>query len=608
MKIRNISMKVISLFLATILLSSNVAIAANWEVLATGFAGCQTKGYSTHDWQNYYTSSYWNAYSGHNCTNYAAYMAILNGAATPIYGNACYWAIRAKSAGYTVDNKPAVGAIAQWDANSVTYVGSAGHVAYVEEVGSNYIIVSEDNYGGDFRWRKVYSDLWPSNFIHINETQSGQSGAQTATSPTVTANNASSVTSTGVYLSGAVTNPSRLTITEVGVELGASQDNLQKAGYDKVNYTYSSFNMWYDQSELNVTLSPGATYYYRLYAISGGTPYYSAVMSFSTVDASSPTSSESTWDGTSISQPKLEGSIYQITCGAELAWIAQQTNTGANSFNGYIVKLMNDIDLNNENWVPIGYKTASPFMGDFNGNEKTISNLYINANYENCALIGCLTAGNVQNLIVNGASITNTNTSGTTAVLVANNCGITQNCTISGDKIIVTGHGSTGTLAGVLPGPKNMSTQDSRVLDCTINSNVIITAQKSSGGIVGNTYSGIVSGVTVNGNIEVVNGSYTEGFIGGYIGGLVGYIGGGTSVTNNTINGNIYVSGGGEYVGGLGGAQYYGNNKLQNNVVNGNVTVVSSYDNVGGIIGKNFHGSVSNNTVSGTTTVNGVTQ
>lgn len=294
MKIRNISMKALSLLLVTMLLSSNVALAVNWEVLATGFTGCQTKGYSTHDWQNYYTNSYWNAYSGHNCTNYAAYMAISNGATTPIYGNACYWATRAKSAGYTVDNTPAVGAIAQWDANSVTYVGSAGHVAYVEEVGSNYIIVSEDNYGGDFRWRKVYSDLWPSNFIHIADGEgSSNSKLPEAASPTVTANAASNITSTGVKLSGTVTNPSRLTITEVGVELGTSQDNLKKAGSDKVSYTYSSFNMWYDQSELNVTLSPGTTYYYRMYAVSGGNTYYSSIKSFTTSGSSGSSSKTS---------------------------------------------------------------------------------------------------------------------------------------------------------------------------------------------------------------------------------------------------------------------------------------------------------------------------
>lgn len=107
-------------------------------------------------------------YSGHNCTNYAAYMAIQNGAATPNrnLGNAADWAWNAAQAGVVVDDTPAVGAIAQWDSNA----GSSGHVAYVEAVTSNSITISEDNYSsGPFRWRTITtgSSNWPSNFIHF---------------------------------------------------------------------------------------------------------------------------------------------------------------------------------------------------------------------------------------------------------------------------------------------------------------------------------------------------------------------------------------------------------------------------------------------------------
>ena len=54
----------------------------------------------------------------------------------------------------------------------MTPAGSAGHVAYVEQVVSETeIIVSEDYWGGDFYWRRITKTGggWPSGFIHFND-------------------------------------------------------------------------------------------------------------------------------------------------------------------------------------------------------------------------------------------------------------------------------------------------------------------------------------------------------------------------------------------------------------------------------------------------------
>ncbi|UXR69444.1 MULTISPECIES: CHAP domain-containing protein [unclassified Staphylococcus] len=82
-----------------------------------------------------------NLYTAGQCTYYAYERS--GGRVGSLWGNANNWANAARSAGYTVNNTPAVGAIMQ------TTAGGYGHVAYVENVGSNgSVTVSEMNYTG----------------------------------------------------------------------------------------------------------------------------------------------------------------------------------------------------------------------------------------------------------------------------------------------------------------------------------------------------------------------------------------------------------------------------------------------------------------------------
>jgi surface antigen len=93
--------------------------------------------------------------------------------AGPVTGQGLGWAADAAAHGVVVNQTPAVGAIAQWNSPS-----TGGHVAYVEQVTSSYIIVTADNYepssasylpGG---WTDSYeislnSPAMPDNFIHF---------------------------------------------------------------------------------------------------------------------------------------------------------------------------------------------------------------------------------------------------------------------------------------------------------------------------------------------------------------------------------------------------------------------------------------------------------
>lgn len=67
---------------------------------------------------------------------------------------------------------------------------------------------------------------------------------------------------------------------------------------------------------------------------------------------------------------------YTLYSPEELFWVAIQVNNGSNNFAGKTVKLGADIDLDNFPWIGIGDNDEKYFEGIFDGNGKTISNLY----------------------------------------------------------------------------------------------------------------------------------------------------------------------------------------------------------------------------------------
>lgn len=111
-----------------------------------------SSSYSSRDYASSYTTtttstrsvsrggSSANLYTVGQCTYYV--FDRVGGTIGSTWGNASNWASAAAAAGYTVNNRPSVGAILQ------TTQGAFGHVAYVESVGSDGSIrVSEMNYG-----------------------------------------------------------------------------------------------------------------------------------------------------------------------------------------------------------------------------------------------------------------------------------------------------------------------------------------------------------------------------------------------------------------------------------------------------------------------------
>ena len=109
--------------------------------------------------------------TGNNCTNYVAYRLARNGVLQQSgMGNGGSWATNARARGFLVDRTPRTGSIAQWNYGS-HYAPTYGHVGYVEEVNSTYIVISYSSWSGrSARWRIPTGDAnWPDSFIHFRD-------------------------------------------------------------------------------------------------------------------------------------------------------------------------------------------------------------------------------------------------------------------------------------------------------------------------------------------------------------------------------------------------------------------------------------------------------
>ncbi len=151
------------------------ALADSVLCVGSNYSTCINAGYTDHGYNLHNSTSYWNAFAGHNCTNYVAYTQTTLGVAKPSFWLGDAWQWWSEAAGHvTEDHKPSVGAVAWWGKNQGGS-GSGGHVANVEAVGaSGSVTISEDAYpGGPFAWRLITagSSNYPAGFIHFKTTQ-----------------------------------------------------------------------------------------------------------------------------------------------------------------------------------------------------------------------------------------------------------------------------------------------------------------------------------------------------------------------------------------------------------------------------------------------------
>ena len=122
---------------------------------------------------------------------------------------------------------------------------------------------------------------------------------------------------------------------------------------------------------------------------------------------------------------------FEISTAEELAGLAKLVNLGY-TFRGKTVVLINDIDLENKEWTPIGKSLEKSFQGTFEGGWHTVSNLKVTGANENVGLFGYAADAEIRNLTVTEADISGSRNVGG----IAGNAGVGTsfiNCTCSGE-------------------------------------------------------------------------------------------------------------------------------------------------------------------------------
>jgi len=211
-------------------------------------------------------------------------------------------------------------------------------------------------------------------------------------------------------------------------------------------------------------------------------------------------------------------------------------------------------------WTPIG-NFDNNYQGTFDGNGKTISNLYINATSEFAGFFGYLAGGNIKNITFDNAKVNSTGNyytgilAGYAGSCIFENIKTLGNCSVEGKQI-------TGGIAGIAEG---------NISNCENHAEVKGTG--SLGGILG-MYYGSDNSITSCANYGAVTGTYRQ------VGGMVGYFDSGT-IQNSANYGDIT---GRDNVGNLIGEGVICN--LNNVLGTGNVTATSDTERAGLLVGR----------------------
>ncbi len=196
-----------------------------------------------------------------------------------------------------------------------------------------------------------------------------------------------------------------------------------------------------------------------------------------------------------------------IATAADLAAFRDAVNAGTD-YKGKVVKLADDIDLNNAEWTPIGGADsyANNFAGTFDGQGHTIKNLKV-SNTSHAGLFGTMVGGVIKNLTIDGAQLTtNHYAGGIVAWDEAGGGSLTiENCHVKNAIITVSaeqkadGSWDNGDNAGGIIGFSYYNT----IIGCSVE-NTTITAYRDCGGIVGYAEGGTVKNNTVKSGVKLI--------------------------------------------------------------------------------------------------------
>lgn len=197
-------------------------------------------------------------------------------------------------------------------------------------------------------------------------------------------------------------------------------------------------------------------------------------------------------------------SDYYIADVNSLFAFASAVNSGTD-YSGKTVKLLEDIDLQNKEWTPIG-QSGSSFKGTFDGNNKTICNLNVTTTGDVATGFFGSNICTIKNLTINGAYVSGNHWAG----VIAGHCSNIVNCHVKNAEVISThlNNDACGDKAGAVLG--QLIDGGCVVKDCSAT-NCTVTAGRDAGQIVGACYSNDIVENIIATNVEVVSGEGCTG-------------------------------------------------------------------------------------------------
>ena len=274
---------------------------------------------------------------------------------------------------------------------------------------------------------------------------------------------------------------------------------------------------------------------------------------------------------------------YKISTAAELAWfrdyvngtIVDEDEKDGTPHPSASATLTENIDLsefchaadaskkiNELSWTPIG-----KYYGTFDGNGKTIRNLYINATSPTAGFFGYLGGGSIKNITFDNAKVKSTGVY-CTGILA----GDASSCMIENIKTLVSCSVEGNRLTGGIVGRAK-----DNISNC--ENHAAVDGTNFVGGIVGSN-DGSDNSITSCANYGVVTGTESS------VGGIVGYFSFGT-IQNSANYGDVT---GADIVGNLIGLALRCN--LNNVLGTGNVTAISGTGHAGLLVGEISNGSI----------------
>ena len=228
-------------------------------------------------------------------------------------------------------------------------------------------------------------------------------------------------------------------------------------------------------------------------------------------------------------------------------WVNGTNEKTATDFAGKTIELTDDIDLKNVEWTPIGTE-SNPFVGTFDGNNKTISNLKITTgNY--AGLFGYVSTATIKNVKLANAQVSGGERMATLIGKITGNATVT-NCSNDAASSVTGSDSNTGGLIGEIvngtvalsnlvnnAAVENTKSSNSRaggvVAQVTTGANVTLTNCTNNGAVkTNNGYAGGIVSAYQSGSLTIDNCANTGALDGAYEGNMLGWY---TSIRSITI-------------------------------------------------------------------------